>query len=298
MENTAPKFLIDLLKKEYDLDLVNKILEGYSIKRYTTFRVNTLKSCDKEVLDILDSMQVKYIKYDAIEHAYILPNRSAKEFYDTKLVSDGLIYFQSLSSMLPPLFLDIKETDTILDMAAAPGGKTTMMAALSNGKAQITACEVNKIRAERLKHNIEVQNAKNVFVMRADAKMLDDFFSFDKILLDAPCSGSGTIDLNNRKALKAFSYDLVKNSAHLQYELLKKAIQILKPNSCMVYSTCSILPIENEEIISRALKEFNIEIVPIEFRGLPLLPTKIEGCLLVLPNEYFEGFFIAKIRKK
>ena len=298
MENTAPKFLIDLLKKEYDLDFVNKILEGYSIKRYTTFRVNTLKSCDQEVLDILDSMQVKYIKYDAIEHAYILPNRSAKEFYDTKLVSDGLIYFQSLSSMLPPLFLDIKETDTILDMAAAPGGKTTMMAALSNSKAQITACEVNKIRAERLKHNIEVQNAKNVFVMRADAKMLDDFFSFDKILLDAPCSGSGTIDLNNRKALKAFSYDLVKNSAHLQYELLKKAIQILKPNSCMVYSTCSILPIENEEIISRALKEFNIEIVPIEFRDLPLLPTKIKGCLLVLPNEYFEGFFIAKIRKK
>ena len=83
--------------------------------------------------------------------------------------------------------------------------------------------------------------------MNQDAKKLDDFFSFDKILLDAPCSGSGTLDLNNPKAFKAFSYDLVKNSAHLQYELLKKAIKILKPNSSMVYSTCSILPIENEE---------------------------------------------------
>jgi 16S rRNA C967 or C1407 C5-methylase (RsmB/RsmF family) len=141
--------------------------------------------------------------------------------------------------MLPPLFLDAKEKETILDMAAAPGGKTTELAATTNNKAEITACEVNKIRAERLKYNINLQGA-NVFVMNQDAKRLDDYFSFNKILLDAPCSGGGTLDLNNPKNIKSFSFELVKNSAKLQEELLKKALKILKTNHGMIYSTCSI----------------------------------------------------------
>jgi 16S rRNA C967 or C1407 C5-methylase (RsmB/RsmF family) len=199
--------------------------------------------------------------------------------------------------MLPPLFLDAKENDNILDMAAAPGGKTTELAQITNNKAQITACEVNKIRAERLKYNVDIQGATSVYVMNQDAKRLDDFFSFDKILLDAPCSGAGTLDLNNSKNIKSFSYDLVKNSSRLQEELLKKALKILKPGKEMIYSTCSILDIENENVINKVLKGFNAEIIPIHMDNLPLLPTKIVGTILVRPTKYFEGFFIAKIRK-
>lgn len=296
-ENQAPKFLEDLLLKQYGEDIKNEIINGYSIKRITSFRINTLKATEKEVLDILDSMGASYQSYDLIPHAYIVLNYSARDFYDTPLVKEGKIYFQSLSSMLPPLFLDAKENETILDMAAAPGGKTTEIAALTNNKAQITACEVNKIRAERLKYNLELQGA-NAYVMNQDAKRLDDFFSFDKILLDAPCSGAGTLDFNNLKGMKAFSYELVKNSAKLQKELLKKALRILKPNHEMIYSTCSVLDIENENVILEVLKGAKAEIVPIEFPNLPLLPSKLQGTILVKPNEYFEGFFIAKIRKR
>ena len=95
--------------------------------------------------------------------------------------------------MIPPIVLDPSPGESILDMAAAPGGKTTQMAALSGGLADITACEKNKIRAQRLLYNLKKQGAGRVTVLETDARRLDSRFFFDKILLDAPCSGSGTV---------------------------------------------------------------------------------------------------------
>lgn len=212
----------------------------------------------------------------------------------------GEIYLQSLSSMLPPIILNPKEDIDILDMCAAPGGKTTQMATLSGNKAHITACEMNHIRLERLKYNIEKQGASCVYVMQKDARTIDDFFSFDSILLDAPCSGSGTLNVNDSKLQKTFNINLINKCKNSQLQLLKKAIKVLKPGKEMVYSTCSILSCENEEILNNVLKTEKVEIVPINFEGiedLPLLPTSIEGTLCVCPNELYEGFFIAKIRK-
>ena len=136
--------------------------------------------------------------------------------------------------------------------------------------------------------------------MQADSRNLSDYFAFDQILLDAPCSGSGTIDLNNERTYKNFTLNLVEKSAKSQLTLLKKALKILKPGHEMIYSTCSILSRENEDILNKALKGVNAEIIPIELEGIeeiPVLPTKIEGTLCVCPNKYYEGFFVAKIRK-
>ena len=194
----------------------------------------------------------------------------------------------------------VDDNTDILDMAAAPGGKTTQMAAITQNKAHITACEMNPVRSERLKYNIEKQGANRVNVLIEDARNLDSYFSFDKILLDAPCSGSGTINLNNEKLEKIFTEELINRSVKTQYELLKKAISILKSGHEMVYSTCSILEEENEKNIEKILKNQNIEIVPIDeklFEGASLLPSKIKGTIVIAPNELYEGFFIAKLRK-
>ena len=196
--------------------------------------------------------------------------------------------------------MEPKENTDILDMTAAPGGKTTQIAAISNNNANITACEMNNIRIEKLKYNIEKQGATSVVVLQADSRSLNDYFKFDQILLDAPCSGSGTIELNNERTLKNFTEKLVEKSTKSQLTLLRKALKILKTGHEMVYSTCSILQEENEDILDKVLKEFNIEIVPIEINGIediPILPTKIKGTLCVCPNKYYEGFFVAKIRK-
>ena len=126
-------------------------------------------------------------------------------------------------------------------------------------------------------------------------------FSFDQILLDAPCSGSGTIYLqDNNKLEGVFTQKLIDKSTKSQIALLEKALNILKSGKEMVYSTCSILACENEEVVNKVLSKGKAEIVPIKWdrmEDLPLLPTKIKGTLCVCPNEWYEGFFIAKIRK-
>lgn len=300
-----PKFLKEMIEEQYEKKIAEKIFQGYQVKRYTTLRANTLKG---EVTEIENTLKEKKIKYEKVEWsniAFILKNVSEKKIRDLEIYQEGKIYLQSLSSMLPPIILQPKEGADLLDMTAAPGGKTTQIASITNNKANITACEMNKIRAERLKYNLEKQGA-NAYVMTQDARKIDDFFSFDQILLDAPCSGSGTIQLYSQsekqdyKLEEIFTTKLIQKSVKSQIELLKKAINLLKQGNEMVYSTCSILANENEDIIQKILKQGNVEIVPIEFKGmnqLPLLPTKIEGTLCVCPNELYEGFFIAKIRK-
>lgn len=301
MELNIPDFLEEMLQAQYGEKITKKIIEGYSKKRKVTLRVNTIKSNIEKVKNILKENGIEYEKVPWSEEAFIIKNAREKEIQNLEIYNNGEIYLQSLSSMLPPIILNPEEGTDILDMAAAPGGKTTQMAAIVNNKASITACEMNKLRAERLKYNVEKQGATCVYTMVTDARHLDSFFSFDKILLDAPCSGSGTLNTENTKIEKIFTPKLIKKSTESQIALLRKAISILKPGKEMVYSTCSILQEENEEIVKKVLMGGKVEIVPIKFDGmehLPMFPSKIQGSLCVLPNELYEGFFITKIKKK
>ncbi len=299
MEN-IPFFLIEMLNKQYNEEIVKEILEGYKTKRKVTIRVNTIKTDVDTIKNELMSSKIEFKTVSWSNDALILNDVTEKDIRNLEMYEKGEIYLQSLSSMLPPIILNPKENTDILDMCAAPGGKTTQLAALSENKAHITACEMNHIRMERLKYNIEKQGASCVYVMQKDARTIDDFFSFDSILLDAPCSGSGTLNVNDPKLEKTFTMQLINKCKSAQLQLLKKAIKALKPGKEMIYSTCSILSIENEEIINSILKTEKVEIVPITFNGiedLPLLPTSIAGTLCVCPNELYEGFFIVKIRK-
>lgn len=294
-------FLINMLQEQYGTKIANKIIEGYTKQRAVTFRANTLKSNVETIENKLKEVKIEYEKIPWSKEAFIIKNANEKVIQELDIYKNGEIYLQSLSSMLPPIILKPQEGNDILDMAAAPGGKTTQMAALTKNKAHITACEKNKIRAERLKYNVDKQGASCVFIMTKDARYIDDFFSFDQILLDAPCSGSGTLNANDSNLKNVFTKKLIEKSISSQLALLKKAIKILKPGKEMVYSTCSILACENEDVVKKILSNENVEIVPIDFEGIdsiPALPTKIDGTLCVCPNELYEGFFVAKIRKK
>lgn len=302
MNSPIQEFLIEMLEEQYGKEITEKIIRGYQVTRKTTFRINQLKSNAEEIINILRENQIKYETVGWSKEAFILKNTSEKEIKNLTIYQDGKIYLQSLSSMLPPIILEPQPQMDILDMTAAPGGKTTQIASITNNQANLTACEKNKIRAERLKYNLEKQGAK-VYVMTQDARNIDDFFSFDQILLDAPCSGSGTIQIQDHKLEQTFTPKLIKKSVEMQTALLEKAINLLKTGKEMVYSTCSILEQENEQVIQKILKQKKAEIVPIhieniqEMKGIPILPTKIKGTLCVCPNEQYEGFFIAKLRK-
>lgn len=294
-------FLLRMLEEQYGNEIAKKIMEGYTKQRPVTFRVNTLKSNVETIENKLKESKIEYEKTPWSKEAFIIKNANKMVIQELDIYKNGEIYLQSLSSMLPPIILKPQEGADILDMAAAPGGKTTQMAVLSGNKAHITACEKNKIRAERLKYNVDKQGASCVFIMEKDARYIDDFFSFDQILLDAPCSGSGTLNVNDSNLKNVFTKKLIEKSISSQLALLKKAIKILKPGKEMVYSTCSVLACENEDIVKKVLTSENSEIVPIDFEGIediPVLLTKIDGTLCVCPNELYEGFFVAKIRRK
>lgn len=294
------KFLEEKLEKQYGTKITKEIIEGFQTKRKTTLRINTIKSNIEEIKKELEKEKIEYETIKWSKESLIIKNADEKTIQEMEIYKNGKIYLQSLSSMLPPIILEPKEGTDILDMAAAPGGKTTQIATLTNNKAHITACEKNKIRAERLKYNVDKQGATCVFIMPKDSRFIDDFFSFDQILLDAPCSGSGTLDYNDANVEKYFTEQLIERSSKTQKTLLSKAIKLLKPGHEMVYSTCSILDCENEDVVSSVIKNGNIEIVPINFEGmeeLPILPTKISGTLCVKPTELYEGFFVAKIKR-
>lgn len=300
-----PQHLIKAVKAAYSEKDVARIVEGWDAQRAVTLRANTLEATRDEVAATLDDAGLGYQEVPWYGDAFIMDSDVVeRDLWGLDLYRAGSIYLQSLSSMLPPLILKPHAGADILDMCAAPGGKTTQMAALGQASedkraARITACELNAPRAEKLEHNLAKMGASNVQVMRTDARKLDSWFSFDQVLLDAPCTGSGTIHTHDAHAAKNLTPELADRVERSQTALLEKALEVLKPGGALVYSTCSILPRENENIVSAALaKHPECELVPVLLdESIPQLPCTLAGAVTVCPSSLYEGFFVAKLFK-
>ena len=137
-----------------------------------------------EIKKVFENEGILFKDVEWNDFALIIENADESRIRKLEVYESGKIYMQSLSSMIPPVILNPQANESILDMAAAPGGKTTETACLSNNQAMITACEKNKIRCDKLKYNLEKQGANRVTIMQEDARKLSDFFMFDKIMLD------------------------------------------------------------------------------------------------------------------
>lgn len=309
---TLPEFFEPLLAEQYGADDVQRIVEGCAAQRATTLRANTLISNRSEVAAALDAAELPWQPVGWYDDAFVLPHGSEGALRELPIYQEGRVYLQSLSSMIPALVLGTQPREDVCDLCAAPGGKTTQIAALAGGEAYLTACEMHAPRAEKLEHNLAKLGARNVTVMRVDARRMDDFFSFDRVLLDAPCSGSGTIAAGDPRTAKRFTPALVAKSQKAQAALMDKALSLVKPGGTLVYSTCSVLAGENEDIVARGLKRAgkrgSYEVQPVSLEDvqgapagscsdLPLLPTSLEGALCLAPTEFYEGFFVAKIKR-
>lgn len=311
VKNNLPKELIEILENIFTDGQLDSIYRSYYRGRNTTFRINTLKGNSKEVMDELSNNKIKAINHPVLKKAFIAKGIKESTIRRLNAYKNGKIYLQNLSSMLPPLFLDLKEGLVILDMCAAPGGKSLYMADLTKNKATILANDVNEIRRERLNYNIEKQGADSIIVLGADGctigKRLNKYF--DRILLDVPCSGEGIITLKENKVYKGWNEKKVALCSKLQKKLFDSAYNALKPGGIMVYSTCTLNPFENEEIIEYALKKYpdmKLEEIDLELsnliRGLSeykekIYSEEIKKSIRIIPNENMEGFFIAKLIK-
>ncbi|NMM39526.1 16S rRNA (cytosine(1407)-C(5))-methyltransferase RsmF [Pseudoalteromonas arctica] len=224
---------------------------------------------------------------------------------NTDLHLSGAMYVQEASSMLPPMALkeSLINATHVLDMASAPGSKTSQLAALMNNHGVLVANELSSSRLKVLSATLKRMGVGNCALSHFDGAIFGDYMyeCFDSILLDAPCSGEGTVR-KDADALKNWSIESNIDIAKVQKNLIKSAFYALKPGGTLVYSTCTLTPLENQQVCEYLLTEFaeHLEIQPLDnlFAGAEQATTS-EGYLHVWPQTFdSEGFFIAKFKKR
>ena len=221
----------------------------------------------------------------------------------------GFYYIQSLSSMLPPLVLNPTEDDIVLDLCAAPGSKTTELAEIMNNKGTLISNEIQNDRVRMLVFNIERMNIINTGIIHSKGELLSKIYSnyFDKILVDAPCSGLGIIQKKN-EVTDWWSLERAKRLGELQLKLLIAAVKMAKPGGEIVYSTCTLTVEENEMVLDTVLRKYPVEVMEtslpfdsndgiVLYEGKELNP-ELKKSKRILPWQTgSEGFFIIKLRK-
>lgn len=299
IKNRLPKEFVDSLYQMFTPLTVDKIFMGIIDKRYTTLRVNTIKY---NIQDLMKYFKQKNIKFERVlwyEDALIIKNANEKDIQKLDIYEKGYIYLQSLSSMVPPIVLSPKEGEKVLDMTAAPGSKTTQMAAMMKNKGYILANELDKIRCEKLKYNVESQGAEIIEVINGRGEKLGENYKeqFDKVLLDTPCSGEGRFTSSNVQTYRNWSPKTVKELTKVQKKLFKSAYDALKPGGIMVYSTCTLNKDENENMVKWALENFDLKLLEINISIKDAIYTLNGKGIKILPSRVMEGFFVTKLKK-
>ena len=298
--------------------------ELFARPRPVTLRINTLKIAFGEAKARLKSDGIMFKEISWYAPALSIENTDARSLQDHPLFKEGSVYIQSLSSMLPVLCLDPRPGDSVLDMCAAPGSKTTQIAAHMNNQGNITALDTVRGRYYKLKSVVALMDASIVECRLIDARWFHPLWRgdkkksnkqtredvFDKILLDAPCSSEGRFQTLDPKSYAYWSPRKIKEMAHKQKGLLLKAGKLIQPGGDIVYSTCTFAPEENEEVVDYFLRKTQgcFEVVPLDFSfvtGYPILKSwqdknfhpALQGSLRILPDGLMENFFIAKLRR-
>jgi NOL1/NOP2/sun family putative RNA methylase len=280
-------------------------------KRKQSIRLNPLRGSAQEILHELSKLGWAGSQFSWVREGYNV-STAITELRDSPLVTDGKIFIQNAASWLPVIALDPQPGELILDVCAAPGGKTSHVAAITNNQAHIWANDNSRPRLAKLQVNMKRLGANAERYTLFDATMLSQRLEgqqFDKILLDAPCSGEGLMNLDNDAEFKTWSVAHIKRLQKLQRRILAQVWQLLKPGGILVYSTCTLAPEENEAAIDYILrKNDDAELVLFDV-GLPnRVPAvsswnnrpfspEIAKCMRLIPSECIEAFFVAKLKK-
>ncbi|MDD2871807.1 MAG: RsmB/NOP family class I SAM-dependent RNA methyltransferase [Candidatus Gracilibacteria bacterium] len=315
MNNILPKDLIDRLTEIYtplEMEIIDK---GFSCeKRKTSFRVNTLKSSDREILAVLKDNNLIATKVDILKHGYILENGSESDLWGLDIYKQGKIYLQSISSQIPVDYLGIKDFNKVLDITAAPGGKTSQASAILKNTGEVVAVDNNQIRIDKLNFTLKRQGCRNVNIIKSDAKFISnknpDFKEFfDCVIADLPCSAEGKINIHKEKSYGFWSVSNIKKNYYVQKDILNSVIPLIKNNGTLIYSTCTLAPEENEAVVHMLLSnypELQIQDINIDYKyskkgisgfGKHVYRKDVSKSIRILPSEESEGFFVAKFKK-
>lgn len=310
--NILPKQFLETLDRFVDQKKKEEILESFTYTKPSTFRANTLKISADDLETELQKLSIETERVPWYKNAFMLKNVPQKILTETDLYKNGFLYVQSLSSMIPPLVLDPKENEKILDLTAAPGSKTTQMAMMMGGTGEILANDKSRIRMYKLEANLKMQGVINVKTSTLPGEMIWKKYPeyFDKTLVDVPCSMEGRFNTQDPKTFQDWTPGKVKMLSGMQKWLLRSAFSATKVGGSVVYSTCTLNPVENEEVIDWILKKEKGKVIIEEFSidklhfssgvtqvGNKIFDNSVKYTARIFPSTTMEGFFIAKLRK-
>lgn len=296
IESSHPRWMIDRW-----IDLLGeadaiRLAETNNETPHIAFRINTVLTTEEDVLEALKSQGVVITSSATVQGAFIVESGQVSAVIQA--AQQGLIYIQDEASQLVSLLLAPREGERILDLCAAPGSKSSHLAALTSDRSHIVACDIHPHRLIALNEACQKMNIHSVTAVALDARRelpFDNSLKFDRVLIDAPCTGTGTLRRNPEIKWR-LSPDSISQLSLIQSQLLRRAASVTKPGGRLVYSTCSIEREENEEVIEQFLSDNE------QFRVIrPEASTDLitgEGFVRTFPHIHnTDGFFAAFLEK-
>ncbi|MDO5018290.1 MAG: 16S rRNA (cytosine(967)-C(5))-methyltransferase RsmB [Lagierella massiliensis] len=282
----------DLLLKNYKIKTIRKILDSFLNPPEFIIRVNEIVTNIEILKQELMKLDIYFKDHPFLGNALIIDN--PYNIFETEIFQKGFFTIQGGGSILSSISLNPKQDSNILDICAAPGGKTCHLCDLIENKGNILANDIHKNKLSKIKENASRLKCKNISYSSFDATVFqkDIVNSFDYILLDAPCSGSGVVSKNPEIKLRR-NKEEIRKLIKTQRMIMENSIKYLKIGGHILYSTCSIFKEENEEQREYFLDRFNnIKTEEFEYRG------KLVPYLSLMPyEEGTDGFFISKFKK-
>merc|ERR1712142_1450193 len=304
-------FMMDHFLNIFRVAEIVEVLEANEVQRPVTIRTNSLKTRRRDLAQALINRGVnldpvgKWSKVGLVVYSATVPLGATPEYLA------GHYILQGASSLLPVMALAPQEGERILDMGSAPGGKTTHIAAVMKNTGMLLANDANRERCKAVVGNCHRLGITNTVICSHDGRVLPKIMTgFDRVLLDAPCSGTGVIS-KDPSAKQSKDEQDIHLCSHLQKELILAAIDCLdhksKGGGYLVYSTCSVLPEENENVVDYVLRKRHVKLVPTgldfgvegftKYREKRYHPT-MNLCKRYYPHTHnMDGFFVAKIKK-
>lgn len=311
---SLPEAFTERLERIVPEERYPSILSTFNTPKQVTFRVNPLKTTAETLETDLakEGIAFEWIEWGVLEGVYRIDPADKLRLTQTKAFYEGHFYIQNLSSMIAPVLLAPEPEETVLDLAAAPGGKTLILASMMQNTGWLSAVEPSKERFYRMCDNLKSQGVTNAHTYMTDGRSVGKKcpLMFDRILLDAPCSSESRFKSFDEKSTAFWSIHKVKETSKLQRRLLLSAFDALKPGGRLLYSTCSFSPEENESPLQHLLERhgehlktlplslpFDNVQKPLKRWGKEIFDERIQNAVRILPTDTIDGFFICLLEK-
>lgn len=301
IQYSMPEWILNLWLKEYDSDIVEQMLQAFQRETPLTIRCNLRMVTPKQLKEHLEAEGVTVKAHPYLEYAFHI---SGFDYLgDLESFQNGEFSVQDISSMLVSELAGPKEGDYVIDVCAAPGGKSLHMAEKLNGSGHVEARDLTEYKVGLIQENIERTGLSNVEAVQQDALIFDETSvgKADIVLADLPCSGLGVLAKKTDLKYKA-TKEGTDSLAKLQREMLKNVQAYVKDEGKLVYSTCTINPAENMDNVHWFLNEYpEFELIDIHGSLCEELQKDVKenGCIQLLPGVHqSDGFFLACMKKR